>query len=59
MDIGDRVKVIEQDIVGTIVRYDCGNKVVIKEENCEWAEEDEEGVLIFHKSDLKVIERII
>jgi|TARA_R100000479_G_C6391880_1_gene205504 hypothetical protein len=30
MNIGTKVKHNEQDIVGTIIRYDCGDKVVIK-----------------------------
>ena len=29
MAIGDRVKVIDQEIIGTIIRHDVGNKVVI------------------------------
>lgn len=56
MDIGDRVKVKDQEITGTIIRYDCGNKVVIlDDDNAEWAEEGEEGVLIFSKDDLEII----
>ena len=55
MDIGDRVEVIGQCITGTIIRYDCGDKVVVLEDDCEWAEEGEEESLIFSKSDLKII----
>ena len=55
MKIGDKVKVIDQEITGTIIRYDCGDKVVVLEDDCEWAEEGEEGSLIFSKSDLQLI----
>lgn len=55
MKIGDPVKVIGQEITGTIIRYDCGNKVVILEDNCDWAEEGEECSLIFNISDLELI----
>jgi len=55
MNIGDRVQVIGQCITGIIIRYDCGNKVVVLEDDCEWAEEGEEGSLIYSQSDLKLI----
>ena len=58
MDIGDKVKVKGQCITGEIIRYDCGNKVVILEDDCEWAEEGEEGTLIFSKDDLELIDTI-
>jgi len=35
MNIGDRVKVIGQDISGTIIE-DYGNKIVIEEDDCEY-----------------------
>jgi len=56
MDIGDRVKVIDQEIVGTIIRYDVGNKVVILDDDDSWQEEDCEPSLIYHKSDLELLE---
>lgn len=34
MNIGDRIKVIDQDITGTIVE-DWGSKIVIEEDDCE------------------------
>ena len=46
--IGDRVKVIEQDIIGTVVAYDCGNKVVIDDD-------DLEDNLVFNTSDLELL----
>jgi len=52
MDIGDRVKVIDQEITGTVVRYDCGNKVVILDDDDSWQEEVHEATLVFRISDL-------
>lgn len=34
MNIGDRIKVIDQDITGTILE-NWGNKIVIEEDDCE------------------------
>ena len=51
--IGDRVRVKDQDITGTVIRYDVGNKVVILDDDRDdWIENDEEGVLIFSREDL-------
>jgi len=55
MDIGDRVKVIDQEITGTIIRYDCGNKVVILDDDDSWQDEGEEASLVFNVSDLELI----
>lgn len=52
--IGQRVRVIDQDITGTVVRYDTGNKcVVLDDARDEWAEEGEEGVLTYRASELE------
>tara|TARA_R100000234_G_scaffold57072_1_gene34446 strand:+ start:590 stop:781 length:192 start_codon:yes stop_codon:yes gene_type:complete len=57
MKINDRVKVIDQDITGIIVR-DYGNKVIIKDDDAEmWIDEFDEGTLEFRKSELEIIER--
>ena len=53
--IGTRVKVIDQDITGTVVRYDTGNKVVVLDDNRdEWrfdiepeGEEEENSEVFF------------
>jgi len=50
---GDRVKVIEQDIWGEIVRMDEVKAVVLDDDRDEWMEEDEEGTLIFRLSELE------
>tara|TARA_R100001460_G_scaffold102939_1_gene147866 strand:+ start:657 stop:830 length:174 start_codon:yes stop_codon:yes gene_type:complete len=56
MKINDRVKVIDQDITGVIVR-DYGNKVVIKDDDAEmWIDDYDEGTLEFRKSELEVID---
>lgn len=56
MKINDRVKVIDQDITGVIVR-DYGSKVVIKDDDAEmWIEDYDEGTLEFRKSELEVME---
>ena len=53
--IGDRVKVIDQDITGTIIRYDCGNKVVILDDDNSWQEENEEASLVYRQTELEEI----
>jgi len=53
MKIGDRVKVKDQDITGTIVDYDCGNKVFVLDDYHEWATDDD-GTLVFNISDLEL-----
>jgi len=53
LKIGDRVKVIEQDIWGEIVRMDEVKAVVLDDDRDEWMEEDEEGTLIFRLSELE------
>ena len=56
MKINDRVKVIDQDITGVIVR-DYGSKVVIKDDDAEmWIDDYDEGTLEFRKSELEVME---
>tara|TARA_B100000029_G_scaffold298983_1_gene291977 strand:+ start:132 stop:311 length:180 start_codon:yes stop_codon:yes gene_type:complete len=52
LKIGDRVKVIDQDIWGVIVRMDGVKAVVLDDDRAEWMEEDEEGTLIFPLSEL-------
>ena len=48
MNIGDRIKVIDQDITGTIVE-DWGSKIVIEEDDCE----HEDNRLEFRVSDVQ------
>ena len=55
MDIGDKVKVIDQEIIGTIIRHDVGNKVVILDDDDSWQEEGCEPSLVYHKSDLELL----
>ena len=52
LKIGDRVKVIDQDIWGVIVRMDGVKAVVLDDDRADWIEEDEEGTLIFRLSEL-------
>jgi hypothetical protein len=54
MDIGNRVKVVEQDITGTIIRHDWGNKVVITDDDSE--DEYPENTLTYFKDELILIE---
>jgi len=51
--IGDRVKVKEQDIRGLVVRFDCGRLVVLDDARNEWADDGEEGVLVFSASEVE------
>jgi len=50
MNIGDRVKVIDQDITGTIIE-DWGSKIVIEEDDCE----HEDNRLEFRVSDVQLL----
>ena len=52
--IGTRVKVIDQDITGTVIRYDGSKLVVLDDDRAVWAEEGEEGVLVYRASELEV-----
>ncbi len=53
--IGDKVKVINQDIIGTVIRYDCGNKVVILDDDNSWQDEKEEASLVYRQTELEEI----
>ena len=52
IEIGDRVKVIDQDITGTIIRKD-GVKNVLLDDDTSWAEEGEEATLIYKDYELE------
>lgn len=54
--IGQRIRVKDQDITGEVIRYDGSKLVVLDDDRDDWAEEDEEGVLILRTSDVKVEE---
>ena len=51
--LGDRVKVKDQEIHDEIVRWDGGRAVVLDDDRDDWAEPDEEGVLVFSLWDLE------
>jgi hypothetical protein len=52
-EIGDRVRVKEQEsIVGTIIRKD-ENKYVVLDDDTSWAEENEEATLIYKNYELE------
>ena len=58
--IGSRVKVIDQDITGTVVGYDTGNKLVVLDDDRDmWriteGPEAEEGVLVYRQSEVEEI----
>ena len=50
MNIGDRIKVIDQEIYGVIV-HDFGNEVVIEDEDAE----TDDNTLCFKKSEIEEI----
>ena len=50
--VGDRVKVIDQDIHGEIVRWDGGKAVVLDDDAADWMEDDDDGTLVFSLWDL-------
>jgi len=53
LKIGDRVKVVDQDICGVIVRWDGADAVVLDNDRADWMEEDDDGTLVFPISQLK------
>ena len=56
INIGARVKVKDQEITGVVVRYDWGSKVVVLDDDrAVWAEEQDEGVLVFNLSELEEV----
>ena len=52
LKIGDRVKVLDQDITGKIVRFDGAKAVVLDDDRADWSEEGDDGTLVFHVSEL-------
>ena len=55
MKIGDRVKVLDQDISGEIVRWDGTKAVVLDDDRADWIEEGDDGTLVFRVSDLEKV----
>jgi hypothetical protein len=56
MNVGDRVKVIEQDIVGSVLRvHNDTDEVVIHDDYSEYQGLDAE--LVFRKDELQLIDR--
>tara|TARA_R100000655_G_scaffold69545_2_gene107749 strand:+ start:192 stop:377 length:186 start_codon:yes stop_codon:yes gene_type:complete len=52
ISIGDRVKVRNQQITGTVIEHDVWNKFVILDDDDSWCEENEEARLVFRLSEL-------
>jgi hypothetical protein len=57
ISIGDRVKVIDQQITGTVIGHDVWNKFVILDDDDSWCEENEEARLVFRSSELIKLRR--
>ena len=55
MIIGTKVKVKNQDIYGTVVRHDVGNKVIILDNDNSWTDGESEPTLTFHKDELEEV----
>ena len=57
--IGARVKVIDQDIFGTVVRYDGSKLCVLDDDRDDWRfdiePEGEEGILIYRQSEVEEV----
>ena len=51
--IGDRVKVIDQDITGKVIRYGWGTKLIILDDDDSWQDENEEPSLEYRESELE------
>ena len=49
---GDRVKVLDQDITGEIVRWDGAKAVILDDDRSDWMEEGDDGTLVFRVSEL-------
>ena len=54
-NIGDRVKVIDQEICGTIIRYGSFTELIILDDDDSWQEEGEEPTLTYTESELILI----
>ena len=52
---GTRVKVKDQDIIGTVIKHDVGNKYLILDDDDSWTDNESEATLIFHKDELEII----
>ncbi len=57
--IGSRIKVIDQDITGTVVRYDGSILCVLDDDRDMWRfdiePEGEEGILVYRQSEVEEI----
>jgi len=55
--IGDRVRLKDaaDSIKGTVIRFDCGTKVVILDDDDSWQEEGEEASLTYCADELELI----
>jgi hypothetical protein len=53
MRIGDKVKVLDQDISGEIIRWDGAKAVVLDDDRDDWMEEGDDGTLVFRVSGLR------
>jgi len=53
MKIGSRVSVRDQNISGTIVRWDGTRAVVLDDDRAVWMEQDDDGTLVFAVADLE------
>ena len=55
--VGNRVKVVDQEIHGKIVRWDGGKAVVLDDDAADWMIEDDDGTLVFSLWDLAKVRR--
>lgn len=55
--IGSRVRVVDQpSITGTVIRFDSWDKLVVLDDDRDaWADDCEEGVLVFRASELELL----
>ena len=54
LNVGDKVKVINQDITGTVLRID-NNKITILDDDNSWQDKGEEPSLTFRENELKLL----
>ena len=54
LNVGDKIKVVNQDITGTVLRID-NNKITILDDDNSWQDKGEEPSLTFRENELKLL----
>ena len=54
IEVGTRVAVRDQDITGTVVRFDGSKLVVLDDDRADWMEDSDDGTLVFRVEEIEV-----